>query len=377
MSSLLTPLIAAAVVLSATAAYPSEYWSLPVPPQGEAPANAHPLVADLAPQACGLCHQTQYKQWRSSWHARAFSPGLVGQLHAFETAEQTDCLNCHAPRSEQHSDWFAQGYAAEKQVRGVDCAACHVRGHVRHGPRPVASTPHGLVREQPLFGQARFCAACHQFDDTGATLNGKPLENTYAEWEASRYATAEVTCQDCHMPRGSHRFRGIHDPDMTRQALGVMAWRTAQGVRLQARNRGAGHALPTYATPRIVLSIAAADGGAAREAQHVIQRRLHWSPEEGLEELGDTRLEVDQAVALALELEPERPAEALVRVEPDADYAERIYPGLLHWLAEALDEPGRRRLTKAMEDAGTSGYVLYRFRCGAWTGREQPCDASE
>lgn len=377
MFRFLTPLIAAAVALFATPAHPADYWSLPVPPQGEAPENAHALVTDLASQACGLCHQKQYEQWRDSLHARAFSPGLVGQLHAFDAADQTDCLICHAPRSEQHDDWFSHGYSAEEQVHGVDCAACHVRGHVRHGPRPVASTPHGAVRGEPQFGEARFCSACHQFDDTGATLNGKPLENTYAEWEASRYASAGVTCQDCHMPQGSHRFLGIHDPDMTRQALGVVAWRTAEGVRLQARNRGAGHALPTYATPRIVLSISAAGGGAAREAQHVIQRRLHWSPEGGLEELGDTRLEVDQAVALALELEPERPATALVRVEPDADYAERIYPGLLHWLAEGLDEPGTRRLTEAMEDAGASGYVLYRFRCDAWAGREQPCDAME
>ena len=64
--------------------------------------------------------------------------------------------------------------------------------------------------------------------------------------------------------------------------------RTATGVFLFAGNTGAGHALPTYITPRIRLRIASTATG--RAAEHVIQRSMAWSTESGWEELADTRL---------------------------------------------------------------------------------------
>ena len=56
-----------------------------------------------------------------------------------------------------------------------------VRNHLEVGV--VAATHDGFeVREE--FEQSRFCATCHQFfDDAG--VNGKPLENTYREWQTA------------------------------------------------------------------------------------------------------------------------------------------------------------------------------------------------
>jgi len=51
------------------------------------------------------------------------------------------------------------------------------------------------------------------------------------------------------MPAGSHAFRGIHDPEVSRKALWVKVRRGQAGIAVRACNLGVGHALPTYATP--------------------------------------------------------------------------------------------------------------------------------
>lgn len=360
-------------VVSGVSGEDETYWALPVPEQGAMPDDHHPLTRKLAPQDCAVCHADKYEQWQGSWHQRAFSPGLTGQLSAFSHAEQRACLDCHAPRAEQQNAWLSLGYRAEKQVHGVDCASCHMRGGIRHGPRTVTNTPHGTVRGNPLFRESRFCAACHQFDDSGAAPNGKPLENTYAEWTGSRYADNGQTCQSCHMPQGKHEFAGIHDRRMTRRGLVASARRTAQGITMEARNKGAGHALPTYATPRIILTIISGAEAPPREATYVIQRQLEWSEDGELTEVSDTRLGVDESVNLDLPLEPGQRGEVIVRVEPDADYGERIYPALLALFGDEFDQEGRRRIVQAMDEAQGSGYILYRFDCPPWQGQERSC----
>src|SRR6185436_19772252 len=92
-------------------------------------------------------------------------------------------------------------------------------------------------------------------------LNGKLLENTYAEWKASRFAREGVQCQDCHMPDRRHLWRGIHDADMVRSGLTITARAASPRVRpgqtvsatLVVESTRVGHAFPTYVTPRVVL----------------------------------------------------------------------------------------------------------------------------
>jgi hypothetical protein len=160
------------------------YWQRPIPAQGPLPL-AGPLsgqaLPDLSAETCGLCHPAQFDAWSESFHARAVSPGLLGQLGALDGATQDACLHCHAPREESLDAWHAGTLEDARALPAVDCAACHVRAHIRHGPRELAVTPHGPVPETPLFRQAEFCAPCHQFDETGLSVNGKPLENTYVE----------------------------------------------------------------------------------------------------------------------------------------------------------------------------------------------------
>ncbi len=348
------------------------YWQRPIPAQGEAiQATDSPPAGDPSADACRLCHPAQFEQWGASLHARAVSPGLLGQLGAFDPETQEDCLACHAPRQESIDRWQREGLGGAGRLAGVDCASCHLRAHVRHGPRAVPETPHGPVTALPLFREAAFCAPCHQFDDTGLTVNGKPLENTYGEWRESRYARAGVTCQDCHMPDKAHVFKGIHDRETTREGLRLEVSRDREGLRVRAGNVGAGHALPTYVTPRILIRLEGAEGAASLE--HVVARRMRWTLEDGWEELADDRLAPDQWIALHLSLPPQAQGRVEVRVEPDHDYHRRIYPALPGLLGERLSRSQRVLLTRAEDLAGRSAYTLYRFVCPPWRGTEEVC----
>jgi len=319
-----------------------------------------------------VCHRKQFREWSSSLHARSARGGVLGQLPAFDLETQVSCLNCHAPTSEQQAGVLTADAGQVRALSGVDCVACHVRRHRRHGPdfRPI--TPHGRVEALPLFEDAAFCSPCHQFPDWGERVKGKLLENTEQEWRASPYALAGIGCRDCHMPAGSHAFEGIHDPGMSRKALWVEVRRGREGIELRARNLGAGHALPTYATPRIRVTLRSG-GPEGAELEHIIQRRLHWDPDTGWTEVSDTRLGPGQALRLALALEPGADAEAILFVEPDAFYYEQVYPSLEASIGEALDPTSLQLLREAKHRAGRTGFVLYRVRCPPWSGREVTC----
>jgi Cytochrome c554 and c-prime len=350
------------------------YWRLPVPAQGAPPPGRAPPLDRLDAETCGLCHAAQLADWRGSLHAAAVSAGLLGQLPAYDQATIEDCLNCHAPREEQQLPWSEDEPRPSSAVGGVDCAACHVREWVHHGPRTETATPHGEVLGLTLFREAAFCAPCHQFDETGLAVNGKPLENTYDEWRASSFAAAGVTCQHCHMPGGRHTFRGVHDRNMTRAALSVSAVRQEHRVVVTARNVGAGHYLPTYVTPRITLRIEGGQASGLRQAEHRIERRMAWTPEDGWRELSDTRLPPGEAVSLALTLGAAEPAEVTVWVEPDADYHDRVYPALVTLLGARLDAEARALLERARQAAGVTPYLLYRFICPVGRGEDMRCD---
>src|SRR6267378_1216182 len=255
----------------------ARHWRTPLRPQGPAPARFTPLEASLAPEACGTCHPAQLADWRTSIHAAAMGPGVAGQLselRVHDPAMALGCQNCHAPLAEQMP--LVPGTLADNPAfdaalgtRGIPCAACHVRGHERFGPprrdgslasaAPRATLPHEGVTRTPAYLASSFCRGCHQFGPDGYTLNGKPLEDTYEEWKASRFAAAGVQCQDCHMPDRRHLWRGIHDADMVRGGLTITLDdappRVPGGVaaRLVVENSGVGHRFPTYVTPLVLL----------------------------------------------------------------------------------------------------------------------------
>jgi hypothetical protein len=354
----------------------ASHWRLPVPPQGPAPASFSETHEALDPAMCGTCHPKQFGEWRTSLHARAWSPGLAGQLLEGELANPVEvraCQTCHTPLSEQMP--FDATLAANSdfdpalRARGVLCAGCHVRAHRYFGPpaRPEAPSvpeprPHAGFEPRSEYQQSRFCAECHQFfDDAGVA--GKPIENTWAEWAASPAAAEERSCQDCHMPDRAHLWRGIHDPEMVRAAIDVELLELdpdspSAPVALVLHNRGAGHAFPSYVTPRVFLELHQVDASGAEIAGTRIEAQIGRSVDfaRGVE-VSDTRVLQGESVRLDYTLPPADGAVALVgRVSVDPDHH---YRNVFELLLESLEgERARSLIRQAADEVADSVYLL-------------------
>jgi len=328
---------------STVESFVGRHWRGPLAAQGPAPARYTPVEASLRPEDCGSCHPAQLADWSTSVHAQSMGPGVAGQLVEMMKSAPADalgCLGCHAPLAEQRP--VDPAFDPALQTRGIVCAACHVRVHERFGPprrdgslasaAPRETLPHNGVTRTPAFLASAFCRGCHQFTSDGFALNGKLLENTYAEWKASRFAREGVQCQDCHMPDRRHLWRGIHDADMVRSGLTITARAASPRVRpgqtvsatLVVENTRVGHAFPTYVTPRVVLRGELIDGaghvvpGTVRE--RVIAREVALDLSR---EIRDTRLA--PGARARLDYRVRAPVAGLrvrlsVVVEPDAFY---------------------------------------------------------
>jgi hypothetical protein len=371
-----------------TADFLAYHWQRPLKSQGAAPEGFSALEASLEPTDCGSCHPRQFDDWRQSLHAHAMGPGLLGQLvemAADDRLSHQACLRCHAPLAEQADDLVAvlqaDRLAIEERQKagsrqgmlyrqGLVCAACHLREGVVYGPPRRDTTldlnglPHGGFQERDAFADSRFCAACHQFDADGFTLNGKLLENTFEEWRASPQAEAGESCQSCHMPDRRHLWRGIHDRDTVLSGVTIelspIAASGRVGGTLRLTNSGTGHRFPTYVTPRVVLQAVQLDSNhepiEQTKQERVVARdvRLDLS-----EENFDTRLAPGESMALNYAKDKHPQARSMrfdIRVEPERFYRE-FYRSLLQ---DGSDGRGRKFLQTALRKSETSDYLLYR-----------------
>lgn len=363
-----------------------EHWKTPIPWQGEPPENWSDLETDLRPETCGICHPSQYADWKESWHANAMGPGVIGQLLDRDTPDDNYaeiCQACHAPLTEQHPLLHTKEeidgkkvttgienphYEPELREAGVTCAACHVRQWDRHGPpaesEPNLEGPHGGFVPREEYEDSRFCYRCHDFRPGKRSLNDKLIQETYEEWRRTKYAAEGIHCQDCHMPEGRHLFKGIHDPDMVREAFTAEASIEASDAssiqaKLRITNTGAGHRFPTYVTPQVNLVIwqtnAAGDVLEGTLLRDAVARKV--SPNIS-QEWFDTRLMPDESHTLSYEMDrhPEGVAlQAAVEVWPDENYTifyrlrikngAEMHPTTLPLMQEALDESLASRFT--------------------------------
>jgi hypothetical protein len=365
------------------------YWRRPVPPQGTPPAAFTPIEASLAPQDCGTCHPAQYQEWQSSLHAQSMGPGVVGQLVDIldnNPEEALFCQTCHAPLTEQLPKVQPTGtgggvvenphYQVALREQGLVCATCHVRQHERFGPpkRPDAQPsppviPHGGVTRTAAFDRSEFCMGCHQFEADGFALNGKLLENTYQEWQASRYAREGVQCQHCHMPDRRHLWRGIHDPEMVKSGVTIdlttrkPTYRPGETLQaaLRITNSGVGHYFPTYVTPRVVVrfEFLDKDGQPVPDTQKeaAIGREV---PLDLSDELFDTRIRPGETVTINYSQKVPRVGltlQATVTVEPDYFYT-KFFQAIL---SGGQVSKGHTHIQQALQRTQESPFVIFKL----------------
>lgn len=366
----------------------ARHWRQPLLPQGEAPPSFSQLEASLDPASCSACHPHQFEDWKTALHSQAMSPGLFGQLQQMGAEagdEHHACLQCHAPLAEQGEHLrktlgsgkraVPAGTDGTSHAHGLTCAGCHIRARQVYGPRrkdgtapaPAQQLPHGGWQATEAFEDSRFCATCHQFESDGPALNGKPLENTYEEWRASRHAHENRSCQSCHMPDRRHLWRGIHDPEMVKSGIRIEPSRPKLingrvSIDLQITNHGVGHAFPTYVTPRVIVEI----GQESRSGKmigktvekHLIARDVSLDIQS---EKSDSRIMPDEVRRYGYDKAIHADAVVLsirIVVEPDAFYAD-FYRAILE---DPDFKAGRKAIREALRHAEKSPYVLYRSR---------------
>lgn len=365
-------------------AFLAEHWRDPLPAQGKPPAHFSPVEASLDPQACATCHATQYQDWRGALHSHTMGAGIRWQFELLGQEESNRCLRCHTPLAEQKALIArAQGwsnvpatpppaYVPETLAdSGLNCAACHVRGHRRFGPPAragagaVKDAPHGGFSAAEAFQDSRFCANCHQFPEDGPRLAGKLREDTYQQWLASDQA-GKQSCQGCHMPERKHLWRGIHDPDMLRRGLAVDLKLTrldsgAYRAQVEARNQGAGHHLPTYMVPKIDLVLTLHQAGA--DPVELARDVIGWKADVAMrQEEFDTRLAAGSARRYAHAFAaPDKPGwhvELSVEVAPREHYERMFRYSLIN---VSMSRAASDLLKTAIAEAAASRYTAMRL----------------
>ncbi|MCH7569057.1 MAG: ammonia-forming cytochrome c nitrite reductase subunit c552 [Deltaproteobacteria bacterium] len=376
------------------------YWQTPIPPQGSPPTRFTDAEASLQPEACGSCHPDQYRDWKESLHSMAMGPGPWGQiidLNRSSPQEGSFCMTCHAPLSEQMplvAKTTAQGkgsyeknprFDSQLQLRGITCAACHVRQHQRFGPpkaegddarRYPSNMPnHGGVQRTPYFERAEFCRGCHQFDPENTLLvNGKPMQDTYREWKNSIWGKDGAACQECHMPGRRHLWKGIHDPEMVKGGVRIEAQikggpTSPDGpleVEVEVTNAAVGHKFPSYITPKVfVRAVLLGESGSVLPGTQQ-EATIGWDVRSDTgqwKEYFDTRVAPGKSFRHTFKWARTLQAQVVrvwIEVHPDYFYNVHFYPAYLN--GGGLSPEGRKLVEKALSESGRTSYILFEKR---------------
>ena len=238
-------------------------------------------IDSLRAESCGTCHREIYEEWKTSIHARAYEDPFF-QAYWKRDRNIWICLNCHTPLENQQPTLIKEiprgrvekaiqvanpHYDPKYQKEAITCAACHVREGVIMGPFDDSVAPHP-TKFDPSFRTTQVCYRCHNVVSGPAQLYRVGPCGTYVEYEGKFFMQERgMICQSCHMPEVErpvtnggpirqgrrHLWRGGHDPDMVKRAVGVQVKayparpKAGEQVRftLTLINAGAGHKIPT------------------------------------------------------------------------------------------------------------------------------------
>jgi len=201
-------------------------------------------------QDCKECHGQQYDEWYGSHHQIAYTNPEVRRLS--DNFRIKDCQACHLPRPVAVTGIGKRTLPRQtRPLEGVGCLACHLGADGAILAKQSNAEAPCRPRADAAFASVELCASCHN------------QHQTTDQWRASSYAKEKVSCNECHMPEGSHVFPGAHDPVMLRKAAEFALDVAGTSLRMTLRNTGAGHNFPTEERHRAVdveYSFALADG---------------------------------------------------------------------------------------------------------------------
>lgn len=204
---------------------------------------------------CRSCHPGIYEQWSQAMMSQAYTHHWdeieyfdLAVPHAKAKPELKDavdgCNGCHTPMAYMGGKQFPPPRPSEKSManESVSCEVCHLTqsattdppfnysyliepGMTKYaGREPTVESPAHKIITNDFFRTTEFCGNCHNEKNPF----GIWVKSTQLEWKEGPYASENVRCQDCHMPKGGpylnalmtrpyddsrlHLFHGAHDP---------------------------------------------------------------------------------------------------------------------------------------------------------------------
>jgi nitrate/TMAO reductase-like tetraheme cytochrome c subunit len=204
---------------------------------------------------CRSCHPGIYEQWSQAMMSQAYTHHWdeieyfdLAVPHAKAKPELKDavdgCNGCHTPMAYMGGKQFPPPRPSEKSManESVSCEVCHLTqsattdppfnysyliepGMTKYaGREPTVESPAHKIVTNNFFRTTEFCGNCHNEKNPF----GVWVKSTQLEWKEGPYASENVRCQDCHMPKGGpylnalmtrpyddsrlHLFHGAHDP---------------------------------------------------------------------------------------------------------------------------------------------------------------------
>jgi hypothetical protein len=217
-------------------------------------------VSGASAETCESCHPDVYEAWTRSRHRQSLGNAVF--LDGFAAEPHPRCVYCHAPLEQQAKAALRRRPALIRERtlasvpreslahEGITCVTCHVREGVVMTANPQPPEADHPLRSEPRLAEPSFCASCHEFlghevVDGRSVLTSEKMQTTWSEWRDWRDRGGQGTCQSCHMPGGSHAFRGAYDRDFLRGALSLRVERTRGRLVAVLESRGVGHAFPT------------------------------------------------------------------------------------------------------------------------------------
>ncbi len=233
----------------------------------------------LDSESCNECHEKIYAEHAVSMHHKSslFKDEVHRKVKEKVNKEKYACALCHMPATKNLSSMIRgmeqPNPKSKRQQDGVSCFYCHQINRIYHGTtyninfysyktgvkpkfmadldNPDSSDKHDSESNE-IFKNSEVCMGCHSH---------KQNQHAFEVCNAQDAQGATSDCIGCHMPKdpggaekynkrgrdqyATHKFLGIHSPEMVKRAVELKLTQTdGDGIDLEIINK-MGHPIIT------------------------------------------------------------------------------------------------------------------------------------